>query len=213
MCLKQAAVEYETKTFDLGSLKDRDALKKMSPYGRVPILALDHDKHIFESMAICQYVDEVFVADERRRLMRGTPYEKALTRSWTHFVNQRIASQMWQTLLCTSEESIERNYDDLIISLEAFDIALRNVSGGPFFLGTELSYLDVMVAPFLHRRVLISHFKDREMFPAEAMRLKQLCEALEESPIYKSTMVPPEELIAAYKPYVKGNIHPKFGWH
>jgi len=213
MALKHAAVKYESKAFDLGSLKDRDALRKLSPYGRVPILEHGRNKHIFESMSICQYIDDAFIQDERRRLMRGTPYEKALTRSWTHFVNQKIAGQMWQTLLSMTDDTLERNYDELISSLEALDTALREISGGPFFLGTDISYLDIMIAPFLHRRLLISHFKDREMFPAEATRLKQLCEALEEVPFYRSTASPAEDLIKAYKPYLSGHLHPKFGWH
>mmetsp|Transcript_6910 Transcript_6910/g.12373 ORF Transcript_6910/g.12373 Transcript_6910/m.12373 type:complete len:274 (+) Transcript_6910:92-913(+) len=212
LALKHFNAPYSFKTFDLGSLKDRDSLHKMSPYGRVPILQHDNDKLIFESMSIVQYLDDEFSTPESR-LMRGSSFDKALTRSWTHFLNNKVAPMMWNTLVSQDDDQLERNYDELVLALESLDTVMRVISGGPFFLGNQISYLDVMLAPFLHRRVLISHFKKREMFPADAHRLKGLCEALEELKIYRDTMVDPEIIINAYQPYFEGRLHPKFGWH
>ncbi|KAA8497999.1 putative glutathione S-transferase GSTU6 [Porphyridium purpureum] len=216
MALKYAGVPYAYREFDLGSLKDRSSLREMSPLAKVPIIThYTHGrrKSVFESASIVQYIDDVFVADPEKRLMRGSPYEKAITRSWTHFVNHRVAPQMWNVLLSQTDTALEKNSTELLRSLESLENALPLISGGPFFLGTRVSFFDLMIAPFLYRRVLLSHFRGREMFPPGAEHLQALALAMEELNIFQSTVVDQQVIIDAYKPYLSGSMHLKFGWH
>ena len=216
MTLAHYNIPYSYKEFDLGSLKDRTSLRQMSPIAKVPILIhMTHgrEKSIFESASIVQYLDETFNPCPETRLMRGTPHEKAITRSWTHFVNHRIAPQMWSVLLSENDKALEKAHAELLDSLSGLEKALPLISTGPFFLGTKPSFFDIMLAPFLHRRVLISHFKAREMYPIEAHRVQELADAIEETQIFKKTAVDKTVLIKAYTPYLSGSLHPKFSWH
>jgi len=218
MALKYANKGFQYKDIDLGSLKDRQGLKLISPVQKVPVLVhatkgAGSEKILFESASIVQYIDDCFSSSDENKLMRGTPYEKSLARSWTHFINNKIAPQMWDTLFSTDANAFDKNYSTLIESFDFLEKALPLISSGPYFLGTKISFVDIMIAPFLHRRVLLSHFKGKELFPVQATRLKALQNALEDNKIYRETVATGDTLVKVYGKFVTGGLHPKFSWH
>jgi len=71
----------DTETLDITKAESRQpAFVRKNPAGTVPLLELDDGTCIAESLAICEYLDEVMPGP--LCLIGSTPVERAITRMW-----------------------------------------------------------------------------------------------------------------------------------
>lgn len=89
--LKALDVEVERVTVDIrGGENLSETYRQMSINLKVPLLEIDANTHLCESLAICRYFDEI--TPNQRYLFGQTPLEKAQVEMWNRIVE-------WQGLI------------------------------------------------------------------------------------------------------------------
>ncbi len=141
--LAHKGVDYDMVEVDI-TKKERPAeFNAISPFGKVPVLAHD-GRNLIESTVICEYVDEVW---PEPAMMPSDPKERAYARRWIVFINRVIADRDGEFVHIERERDkkvaiCQRIFPDLAI----MDQELAGNDG--FFLGADLSLVDVAIAPF-----------------------------------------------------------------
>jgi glutathione S-transferase len=167
----------------------------MSPHKKVPVLRIDDTVSLFESNAICEYLDETIAP----HLHPADPVARAIKRAWTDFV-PTFASGVTAAAYADSEADFDKAAAQIPVPFERLEGALAKQGAGPFFNGADYSLVDAAYAPFLQRYVFLDRIKrlgHLEKFP----RLKAWCDALLARASTHS--FPPAEFEAMYRDAVK----------
>eukprot|EP01084_Bolivina_argentea_P024949 46431_1 len=177
------------------SLQKKPAyLKTISPYNRVPVLVFDNDtlsdgkqKCIWESAAIFQYLDDI----NPPKIMRGTPYEQAMQRIFTHYCNTQFSKALYLYLFDDTKDEWENVCGYLKEHSE-----LINGYIDPMMI--DFSY-----APFLQRIRLLQEVKAYQPNDFIYDWMKR-CDSFFDKYYTLTT----EELIQLYQPYFNGKKKP-----
>lgn len=111
----------------------------ISPLGKTPVLLAD-DTPIFESMVICEYLDETV----GHRLHPENPLLRAQHRAWIEF-GSSILNLISSFYSARSEEALQRaaaEIPDRFVQLEA-----SLGANGPYFEGQRFSLIDAIYGP------------------------------------------------------------------
>lgn len=143
--LEAKQLSYEVEYLDL--MKLPDWFLELSPNAEVPLLVTDNNVPLFESFAICEYLDESFPPV----LHPAEPEKKALHRAWgrqavTHYLVQ------CSTQRSASKEILEEKTAEFV---RLFDKVEKVLGDGPYFDGEKLSMVDMAWIPILHRSAII----------------------------------------------------------
>ena len=129
------------------------SLLEVNPRGLVP--ALRHgDWACHESTVLMEYLEDL---DQKIPLLPSHPQARAHSRLWSDHINRHIIPSFYHYLQAQeSSIQIEKAHDlkeSITKLVEAADPA------GPYFLGPDVSFVDVQVAPWVIRlrRVLKSY--------------------------------------------------------
>jgi glutathione S-transferase len=147
LALGEKRLDFELVEIDL---QNKPAwFNAVSVYGKVP--ALQHDgQRIVESAIINEYLEEVYPDPP---LLPKSPAGRATARIWIDYANTRFVPA-WGRLL-RGETPHEREAARLALeeALEHIETAgLGQLSGGgPFWLGSELSLVDLAFYPWFER--------------------------------------------------------------
>ncbi len=147
MTLEEKGVAYEVQPIEPGS----DAHRDLHPFMKMP--SMDHgDVHVYETSAICRYVDEAF---DGPSLQPGDPAARACMNQWIssindyfyppmirEFVLQRIVAPMRGNE--PDEERIAAAMPDIRRAIDVTDGALAD---SRFLAGEDLSIADLFLAP------------------------------------------------------------------
>jgi glutathione S-transferase len=126
----------------------------ISPHRKVPVLRIDDRVSLFESNAICEYLDETIAP----RLHPSDPVERALNRAWTDYL-PTFASNVTGCAYAKTEADYERALDKIDDPFGKLEQALARRSAGPFFNGSEYSLVDASYAPFLQRYAFLDRIR------------------------------------------------------
>lgn len=120
--------------------------RDVSPMGRVPVLLVDGEP-LFESLAICEYLDETTPGS----LHPQDPFARAQNRAWIEFGND-ILMLTRQYFSTNDEEMFSQSGASLRERFTSLEIQL---SDGPFFNGPGFSIIDAVYAPIFrfHRGI------------------------------------------------------------
>ncbi len=121
-----------------------------SPRGKVPLLLVD-DVALFESQAICEYLEEVHPLPA---LMPRDPVHRARDRAWFAFAGEGLFAPLYKMTFSTNATRFERASKDLEQSLERLQRELGDrewLSGD----GHRFGMADVAVAPVFTRLALL----------------------------------------------------------
>ncbi|KAJ5038945.1 uncharacterized protein L3040_006619 [Drepanopeziza brunnea f. sp. 'multigermtubi'] len=123
-----------------------ESLLKLNPRGLVPTLQYDN-KPLYESTVICEFLEDAYPSASPH-LLPSDPYTRAQTRIWIDFVTSRIIPAFHRFLQhqSTSSTSIDTVRSDFLDTLKRFTEAMDPT--GPYFLGGEVSLIDLIMAPF-----------------------------------------------------------------
>ncbi len=179
--LQHKGLAYESKFVNLlKSEQLTDEHKQISPMGVVPCLLID-GRALTESMAICEYLEEV--APERPLLPRD-PWQRARVRQVAEHINAGI--QPLQNLIVLEHVSPEpgprkawvqmfneRGLRALEAMLEGFE---KEGISGRYAVGDELTLADVFLVPQIFTALRFE--VPLEPFP-RAARIYQACMQLE----------------------------------
>ena len=111
MVLLEKNIDFALIEIDLE--EKPDWFKKISPYGKVPVLK--HDSNIIiESSIINEYLEEVF---PKKPLLPLEPAKRALARRWIDFSNVRLIPYIYKLMLAQNIEAQNFNAKKLTQAL------------------------------------------------------------------------------------------------
>lgn len=116
-----------------------DWFLRLSPLGKVPLLRVG-DTAIFETVAICEYIEEVHPAPP---LHPAEPLERARHRSVVEFASAVIAD-VFAFYMAPDSAAFERKCRDLEARFRWLEHSLGN---GPYFAGEHFCLVDAAFAP------------------------------------------------------------------
>ena len=146
--LEAKKLKYDVEYVDLMNLPDWYI--EISPNAEVPVLITDNNAALFESFAICEYLEEMYPPD----LHPNNSEKKAIHRAWAR---QAVTQYLVQcsTQRSATEEILEKKTKDFT---QLFTKVEKVLGEGPFFDGEKLSMVDTAWIPILHRSALIKNF-------------------------------------------------------
>ncbi len=136
MVLIEKNIPYEKQEIDLSNKPDW--FLKDSPLGKVPLLYAD-SKAIFESIVICEYLEETFAESH---LHPKDPYKKAWHRSWMEF-SSGILAGTFGLIFSKNNEELEAKKTETISRLTILNNHLKL---SPYFEGEIFSLVDICMA-------------------------------------------------------------------
>ena len=144
--LELKGVDYDIEYIDLSN-KPQWFLD-ISPNGQVPVLITDHERVLFESEAIVEYLDEVV----GEPVFSADPIEKAQERAWSYLASKHYLVQ------CTAQRSADKaTLAERAEKLgQAFAKIETQLGDAPFIGGEQMSMVDIAWTTLLHRTALIA---------------------------------------------------------
>ncbi|HDZ1003864.1 TPA: glutathione S-transferase family protein [Klebsiella variicola] len=140
--LLEKNVPFERVNVDLSAKPDW--FLALSPTGKVPLLKVrradGEDAIIFESMVICEYLNETQDGDS---MYADDALERARQRAWIEFSTSMLGNA-WQFLNATDQAIADSKRAVFREQLERIESEL---SSGPYFSGTRFSMVDAVYAP------------------------------------------------------------------
>lgn len=154
---------------------------EISPFGKVPVLRVDHHTVIFESAVINEYIDEI----TQGRLQPEDPLQRALNRSWIEFGSACLVDS-YKMVNAKTDRRFEDTRDELQEKLERVEEVLGS---GPYFNGAQFSLADCAYAPLFMRLEFIRDvyaLYDKSDLP----KLNRWSETLLSVPAVRGSVVP-----------------------
>lgn len=154
LLLRQRGIEFDEVRLPLDTPEFAQTISRWSPTGRVPVL-LDGDVHVWDSLAICEYVSERWL---RGRGWPSDRYERAIARAISAEMHSGFAA-----LRTAMPMNCRKFYPGFKIPKDAQrdlervcqlwrDCRRRNARHGDFLFG-KFSIADAMYAPVILRFV------------------------------------------------------------
>ena len=178
-----------------------------SPRGLVPALDVRGGERLCESLPLVEFIDERF--DGPSLLPRGElhAYARAQCRRWASEFDQRVQRPYYLCIMEQDPERAEAFKESMILGCRSFSRAM--CPHGPFFLGSEFSFVEAAAAPFWQRIVSVgAHYRGLEL-PGDDdddfKRLRVWWAAVEAHPSVAKTLVCPARLIASYGDYARND--------
>ncbi|MAJ30744.1 MAG: glutathione S-transferase [Gammaproteobacteria bacterium] len=194
MLMIEKEIPFELTEVDLRNKPDW--FLAVSPYGKVPVI-VDDGQTIYESAIINEYLDEKYTSIP---MMPEEPVERAKARIWMDYCTNKYLTLSRKLLVDHGNEELQRENkkkmkESLIyIEKECFE---KNANG-PFWLGNNISLVDLHYAPFFER---FGAFK--ELFgvewPEECIKISDWWSAIQKRDSYKMTVLPTEEHVDLYR--------------
>ncbi|WP_298908774.1 glutathione S-transferase family protein [uncultured Nostoc sp.] len=166
--LLEKGIDFSATEIDLQNKPD--GYTQISRYGKVP--AIKHgDIEIYESAIINEYLDEVF---PEPALLPRDPGAKALARIWIDYANTRFVPAFNKLLRGKDAQEQGQGQREFLESLLYIEQeGLGKLSGnGPYWLGDQLSLVDISFYPWFERLPLLEHFRNFTL-PTETPRLQK----------------------------------------
>ncbi len=128
----------------------------ISPYGKVPVLQRGEDR-VWESAIINEYLEEVY---PEPALLPAEPGRRAHARFWIDFANTHFVPWFYKLLLEQDPERRERRAEELRGHFRFMETqALGRRESGPYWLGPDLSLVDLAFYPFFERLCVLEHYR------------------------------------------------------
>lgn len=172
------------------------SLTDINPRGLVP--ALRHgDWGIYESTVLMEYLEDLQIGQP---LLPADPKLKAKSRLWTDHINRHIIPNFYRYLQAQEADKqaeFAGEFKNEITKLvEAAD------PRGPFFLGEEMGFVDVQIAPWVVRlRRVLAPYRGWPEMPDEGTRWRKWVDAIENNGAVKATTSTDELYLDSYERY------------
>ncbi len=154
MVLIEKNIPYEKKEIDLGAKPDWFA--KDSPLAKVPLLYVD-DKPLFESLAICEFLEENF---PNNALHSKDSYTKAWHRGWMEFSNG-ILAETFGMMFAQNQEQLDIKKAATSAKLATLE---KHMKFHPYFDGELFCLVDLCLATAFKPLIFIDSKFTLEIF-------------------------------------------------
>ncbi|KAJ5089449.1 hypothetical protein N7532_008133 [Penicillium argentinense] len=173
------------------------SLLKINPRGLVP--ALQHDDWgCYESSVLMEYIEDLGIG---RSLFPADPKLRAHCRLWADHINRNIVPSFYRVLQEQDQDKQITNAQELRNALNQLMTAAH--PGGPFFMGSQISFVDIQAAPWVLRlsRVLKPYRGWPD--PEEGGRLASWVTAIEANEHVRATTSTDELYLDSYERYAE----------
>jgi len=174
----------------------------VNPRGLVPTIVDVDGRSVYESPICIEYIDERWPGEYK--LLPGGPHERAQQRLWGDHITKKIVPRFFALLQKKTEEERKQAAEQLTEALRVlFTDPIISASPGPYFLGSQLTYGDIMLAPVALRiePILKTYRNFKIPTTPEWTRYHQWLAAVRSNPIIQSTQADQEKLIESYAIY------------
>ena len=163
---------------------------------------------VIDSTRILEYLEDL--VSDRNLLYPGDANARAELRFWGDHINERIVPYVYRFL--EAHDPGEYRDDSRKALLEGLEELADAMSPeGPYFSGSALTAIDIMLMPFAYRiDALLGHYRDFSLPTAGETwsRYRRWYENMRNTPIFQGTLSDPENyrqrLIEHYLPYSQG---------
>jgi glutathione S-transferase len=175
---------------------------EISPYGKVPVLT-HGDNHVWESAIVNEYLEEVFPTPP---LLPKNPIDRAHARIWINFADTRLFAASAKLLYGRDSQpaAILNELTEHLLFIEREGLA-KISDRAPYWLGSELSLVDLTFYPWFEQLNVLEHFRGFQMPPGlvggasrNENRLQQWQAAVAERESVRSIANPPEFYLEHY---------------
>lgn len=156
IALLEKAVPFRRTFIDLAAKPDW--FLGLSPLGKVPLLRVG-DRVLFESAAICDYLDDVLAP----RLHPPDPLARAEHRAWIAFAST-VLDDIAGLYNAPDADAFDRR---TVVLAERFGRLERALGGGPFFAGEPFSLVDAAFAPVFRYFDVLDRFVQLGLFASK----------------------------------------------
>ncbi len=166
----------------------------ISPYGKVPVLRHEGTT-VYESAIINQYLDERFPSPP---LLPAAPAMRAQARIWMDYCETRFLVATHK--LMSEAGDTDRRVDNIARLTDILRFieheGLRKLSNGPYFLGEQVSLVDLQFSPFFERFGTYEQLGGAT-WPDDCTRLRAWFGAMQGRASYRATARPVEDHLEA----------------
>ncbi len=155
IALTEKQVTFERIVVDLSSKPEW--FRAISPLGKVPLLLVD-DAVLFESAAICDYLDETIAP----RLHPADPIRRAQHRAWIEFASS-VLNDIWGFYVAPDADGFERKTADIGAKFQRLEDELAHREG-LYFSGAVFSLVDAAFGPVFRYFDVFERHIDPDVF-------------------------------------------------
>lgn len=173
------------------------ALLDINPRGLVP--ALQHDNWgCYESSVLMEYLEDL---DFGARLFPTDPKQRAHCRLWADHINRNIIPNFYRVLQEQEQQKQIANVQEL---RDAFNLLTTAAHlSGPYFMGSQISFVDIQVAPWILRlRRVLKPYRGWPD-PEEGSRWASWVAAIESNEHVRATTSTDELYLDSYERYAE----------
>jgi len=146
MTLLEKGLAFERREVDLANKPDW--FVAVSPYGKVPVVKIG-DSVVYESAIINEFIDEMYPLPA---LMPSDPFRRAQARIWIDYCNTVWVDDVYDLLYAKEPAKQAELRQKVVKDLERIETeGMGALSDGPYWLGAEVSLVDLTYYPFFER--------------------------------------------------------------
>ena len=153
------------------------------------------DRFIVDSTVILEYLEDVYPSPP---LLPKDPARRAMARFWIEFADERLAPAMLRCIAARDEEeqiATAAKLRDLLVFIEREGLA--RCGRGPYWLGQEVTLVDLAFYPFFERLPAIQHDQPLAL-PVISIRLRYWLDAMRQRQSVRATLNPVEYYARAF---------------
>lgn len=200
----------ESVEIDLTTARPDWYLRDINPYGQVPVLKVNDEHIILESLFVAEYLADLH---PESGLLPKDALQRAQLRYLIHTYGTHVHTAHFKAAYTSDAEETVKHRAALLVELEKFEKLLTGAhitEEGPYFLGKNFTLADLAIAPFLVRFFLVDAYHRVEGAP-DFLETKEAKEKLPRFLAWKAA-VEARESVQKTTPdleYIK-NVYKKF---
>ena len=150
LILRLLGIPFERVEVDIvrGESRTPEFLAK-NPEGRIPVLRLDDDTHLFESNAILCYLAEGTPYLPEARLARAKVLQWMFWEQYSHEPNVATVRH-WVAHIGVPEEKRALLEQKRALGIRALSVMEKHLSGRPSFVGDRFTVADIALYAYTH---------------------------------------------------------------
>ncbi len=177
--LAAKGITLPTETVDIMAGENRQpGYLSKNPVGGTPLLELDDGTPLSESIAICEYLEEL---NPTPPLIGSTPEERAVTRMWVRRIDLGYVQPM--TTAFRSAEGLAMFKDRMrctpagaadlkAMGADALVLVDRQLAAGPYVCGARLTLADLLLQAFVDFGATVGQTADPALANLAAWRAR-----------------------------------------
>jgi glutathione S-transferase len=193
LTLLEKGVPFESIEIDLQNKPAN--FRDISPYGKVPVLT-HGDNRVWESAIVNEYLDEVFPEPP---LLPTDPIQRAQARIWINFADTRLFATTGKLLYGRDPQppaALLQELSEHLLFMEREGLS-KISDRQPYWLGSELSLVDLTFYPWFEQVNVLEHFRGFKM-PPGLSRIQQWQSAVAQRESVRSIANSPEFYLEHY---------------